>query len=263
MSDVNGLSRAYESTRYSDPHNILRSEIIYGEGFQSPGGVEGFLRTLVDRMPIREGMTLLDIGSGLGGAAFHLAERFSVEVVGIDTAAKMIDLAQARRRSEDPAGRTRFILGDIHTAALHPDSFDIIYSRDVLMYEPEKGAVFERCHRLLKAGGYLCITDFGVGRRTPAFTEYMDVSKYHLLSTEDYARLVERAGFSATVAEDISSVARNHLAHDLDLYQGRVLRGDPSIAPEDATHIVERWKRKIDFLDEGSLTQGVYIATKR
>ena len=60
------LSRDYERSRYAVPQHILRSEVIYGEGFQSPGGLEGFKETVVREMSISRGMRLLDIGSGLG-----------------------------------------------------------------------------------------------------------------------------------------------------------------------------------------------------
>lgn len=119
-----GLSREYEQQRYTDPYNILRSELIYGDGFQSPGGVAGFRATLADRMPIANGMELLDIGSGLGGAVFDLASRFSVQITGIDTAPVMTQLASKRQSALDPDGHTYFVTGDVYSTELHPDNFD-------------------------------------------------------------------------------------------------------------------------------------------
>lgn len=259
---VEGLSRAYELTRYADPHNILRSEAIYGDGFQSPGGIEGFRESLADRMPVRDGMALMDIGAGLGGAAFYLASRFAAEIVGIDIAPNIVALAKARQQANDPHERITFINGDIYSKALKRGYFDIIYSRDVLMYEPAKKSLFAQVHRLLKSGGRFCVTDFCTGRRTEDFEEYASVSNYYLCSVAEYASLLEDAGFSLEVREDISAVARRQLMNDLRRYQVRLAAGDLSIGQDDADHIVKRWERKIRFLEEGSLTQGVFVAAK-
>ena len=50
-----------ETNRYSQ-RSILRSERMYGEGIQSPGGldaVKGFCR----RLRMRQGMKILEVGS--------------------------------------------------------------------------------------------------------------------------------------------------------------------------------------------------------
>ncbi len=57
-------------------------ELVYGSDFLSQGGSES-----VDRMfegQILDGKKLLDIGSGLGGVDFYLAERYSVDIIGLD-----------------------------------------------------------------------------------------------------------------------------------------------------------------------------------
>ncbi|AOJ83721.1 MULTISPECIES: methyltransferase domain-containing protein [Burkholderia] len=258
-----GLSSQYEAQRYSNARNILRSEIIYGDGFQSPGGIEGFRTMLADKMPIEPGMHLLDVGSGLGGAAFHLASRYDVTVVGLDTAPRMTELAAARQPALDPRGRVRFVNGDIHGDALAGERFDIVYSRDALMYVHDKASLFARCHALLAPQGRLYITDFCRGRASLAFDAYVSVSGYDLRTIDEYARIVEDAGFDVLTATDVSDDARRQLTDDLHRYEARVASRDPSIDAPDAEHIVERWRRKIRFVDEGSLLQGLFVAQRR
>ncbi|VBL65454.1 methyltransferase domain-containing protein [Burkholderia pseudomallei] len=258
-----GLSSEYEAQRYSNAHNILRSEIIYGDGFQSPGGIEGFRTMLAENMAIEPGMRLLDIGSGLGGAAFHLASRFDVTVVGLDTAPRMTELATARQPALDPHAHVRFVNGDVHAEALAGERFDIIYSRDALMYVHDKPRLFARCHALLATRGRLYVTDFCRGRASPAFDAYASVSGYDLRTIDDYARIVADAGFDVLSARDVSDDARRQLRGDLDRYEARVAARDPSIDPLDAEHIVERWRRKIGFVDEGCLLQGLFVAQRR
>src|SRR3712207_4634915 len=48
---------------------------------------------LADRLPIKPGDHLLDIGCGLGGPARYLAQRFDCRVTGIDIAEPFVDAA--------------------------------------------------------------------------------------------------------------------------------------------------------------------------
>ncbi|MBI0331546.1 methyltransferase domain-containing protein [Burkholderia plantarii] len=257
-----GFSRAYEAQRYTDPHNILRSEIIYGEGFQSPGGLAGFKAMLADRMALAPGMRLLDIGSGLGGAAFYLSDRYDVDVVGLDTAPRMTELSVIRQTTRDPHRRVVFVNGDVHDAQLDAGGFDLIYSRDALMYEHAKPALFARCHALLKPGGRLFVTDFCRHHGSAEFDDYMAVSGYDLKSIDDYARIIAGAGFAHVEQSDLSALAEAQLEADLRRYRARQASGDPAIGDADAEHIVERWQRKIRFMKAGWLTQGLFVAGK-
>ncbi|MFI1916385.1 methyltransferase domain-containing protein [Nocardia sp. NPDC020380] len=252
--------RAYEQARYAVPHNILRSEEIYGEGFQSPGGLAGFEKILLSGMSVSADMRVLDIGAGLGGAAFHVAGTTGAEVVGVDLAEVMVELANERRKGGESNGRVRFILGSAFVDELAGHSFDVIYSRDSLLYEHDKAGLFRRCRELLKPGGRLHISDFCAGGRTPEFEEYIDVSGYSLPTIEEYRQLLVDAGFTDVSGVDLSELTGEFLRADLERYRGKVA-GDGSISAEDAAHVVERWQRKIDFIAAGSLTQGLFAAT--
>ncbi|MEC3952772.1 methyltransferase domain-containing protein [Nocardia sp. CDC153] len=252
--------RAYEQARYAVPHNIIRSEEIYGHGFQSPGGLAGFEKILLSEMTISADMRVLDIGSGLGGAAFHVADITGAEVVGVDLSEVMVKLADERRAGDDSGGRVRFILGSAFAEELAERSFDVIYSRDSLLYEHDKPSLFARCRELLKPGGRLHISDFCAGLRTPEFEAYIDVSGYSLPTIEEYTRMLSDAGFTDVTGADLSELTGELLRADLARYEAKAA-ADPAIAPEDAAHVVERWRRKIDFIAAGALTQGLFAAT--
>jgi SAM-dependent methyltransferase len=55
----------------------------------------GFLATvdLADRLPIKPGDHVLDIGCGLGGPARYLAKRFACRVSGVDITGPFVDAA--------------------------------------------------------------------------------------------------------------------------------------------------------------------------
>jgi phosphoethanolamine N-methyltransferase len=68
-----------EAARYSR-RSILRSEWTYGHGFQAPDGI-AMVESFCQRLQLRPGMGVLDVGSGLGAADFHLAARYRAEVL--------------------------------------------------------------------------------------------------------------------------------------------------------------------------------------
>ena len=71
-------------------------EMIWGEGFMSPGGPDEVVRIVADRD--LSGCSVLDIGSGLGGAAIVLYQRCgAASVTGFDVQALLVDSAREGR----------------------------------------------------------------------------------------------------------------------------------------------------------------------
>ncbi len=62
---------------------IRKYEAIYGRNFISPGG-EATTREIMGLIAFRPNMDVLDVGCGLGGAAFVIAQTFGARVHGID-----------------------------------------------------------------------------------------------------------------------------------------------------------------------------------
>ncbi len=149
-----------EVNRYSR-QSILRSERMYGEGFQSPGGIEA-VEGFCSRLRMREEMKILDIGSGLGGATFYFAERYSASVLGLDFSQEMVDISMERKEIKRFPNVT-FRQGDIRTAVLPAETFDLAWTRDCILYIAEKHLVWKNVYASLNTGGQLFITDFCKG----------------------------------------------------------------------------------------------------
>ena len=85
-----------EANRYTR-QSILRSEQMYGEGFQSPGGLE-LLKAFCQKLHLWKGMSVLEIGSGLGGNAFYFAQEYEATVLGLDISQEMVDITTERKK---------------------------------------------------------------------------------------------------------------------------------------------------------------------
>jgi SAM-dependent methyltransferase len=117
-----------------------------------------------DRLAVRPGERVLDVGCGVGGttAEFARAAGPTGTVTGIDLAADMIDAA--RVRFPDLA----FVAGDIGAAGALPGApFDAAYSRMVLMLLADPLAGLRAIRSVLRPGGRLAASVFRAGADNP------------------------------------------------------------------------------------------------
>ncbi len=96
------------------------------------GGSEAVDR-LLPSLHLAPGMTVLDIGSGLGGPARQIARSSGCTVVGVDITPAYVDTAQALTRTAGLENQVSFVCSDI--TALDRNDFDAAYAtaaRDAL-----------------------------------------------------------------------------------------------------------------------------------
>jgi len=252
-----------ELARYSR-RSILRSEKVYGYGYQSPGGAV-VTQELAQGLDVasRSGLRVLDIGCGTGGAAMYLAERHLATVTGVDIAQAMIEICSERVRGNGP--RLTFVHGDASNADLFsPETFDLVWTRDCILYAEDKTRLWSNAFRWLKTGGQLMVTDFGRGdgERSADFLKYVTDCCYYLDDLNCYHHTIEEAGFSDVQSEDITS--RFIELNEQDL--ARLLQQRDEFISEfeetEFTHLIERWKKKIHFAESGDLTWLLFKARK-
>jgi SAM-dependent methyltransferase len=127
-------------------------------------------RVLLEAAGLREGMRVLDLGSGAGDMSVVVGDVVGGggEVVGVERAAEAV--AEATARAERLGrGNVRFVIGDIHDALDH-GRFDAVVCRLVLMYVPDPAAVVRAQAAAVRPGGIIAPIEFDVGqaRTVPA-----------------------------------------------------------------------------------------------
>lgn len=258
-------AQAYDNKGQYSRVSILRYEKIFGPGYISTGGHETteYLCGKVADV-LRPGARVLDVGSGIGGAMFHLAKTYGAKLVGVDLASEMIAIAHDRAKEAGSPPGVESILGDVLTLPLEEGSFDLVWSRDALMHIPDKPRLFKRLFSLNKPGGRLVITDYakGVGTRSPEFHEYIEKTGYHVVDPAAYGELLAGAGYRDVVVEDATDRFVGILERELKLLEDNRADFLESFSEEDLNYLVARWKMKIGFCQDGDMKWGIYTATR-
>ena len=106
----------------------------------------------MDRLPLRPGARVLDIGCGCGATTLELAGRVgpSGSVLGVDISVPM--LARARERARD-ASNVSFLEADVQTHRLESARFDAAYSRFGVMFFADPVTAFANVRTSLAPGG--------------------------------------------------------------------------------------------------------------
>jgi phosphoethanolamine N-methyltransferase len=245
--------------------SILRYEKIFGEGYVSTGGHATTL-DLCARLGalLRPGVRVLDVGSGIGGAAFHLARTYGATVTGIDLAEEMVAIAREQSARQGQSRSVSFLLGDVLEIRFeHP--FDVAWSRDAFMHIPDKPRLFARLSELLATGGRLVITDYARGKApgSPEFERYIETTGYHVIEPEAYGELLRAAGFTDVVVDDATKKFVAILKSEMDRLAANRADFLTSFTEADLNYLVDRWAMKVRFCQAGDMKWGIYLATRR
>jgi 2-polyprenyl-3-methyl-5-hydroxy-6-metoxy-1,4-benzoquinol methylase len=119
-------------------------------------------RALLVEAGLQPGMRVLDVECGVGDVSLLLAELVgsSGEVVGLDTNARALELAQARAVTIG-ASQTRFVQSDLRKFPV-ARSFDAVVCRFVLMYFADPASVLRRLAAHIGPGGIVAFQEFQI-----------------------------------------------------------------------------------------------------
>ena len=157
--DAAGPNRSDTGTKGHDPNALYALGSSPGESARlqrQAGELAADSAALLDRVGLRPGQTVIDLGCGPRGILDMLAERVSPagRVVGLDA-----DPAHAAMAAEFAAGRglrgVEIMTADARSTGLPSGSFDLVHARTLLINLPEPAEVAAEMVRLARPGGWV------------------------------------------------------------------------------------------------------------
>jgi SAM-dependent methyltransferase len=150
---------------------------------------------------LREGETVLDLGSGAGADVLISARRVgpSGRAIGLDMTDEMLALARANAQQ---AGATNvaWIKGHIEDIPLPDASVDVVISNCVINLSADKSQVLREVARVLRAGGRFAVSDViadpGMDEATRADMQQWTGCIAGALTREEFAQTLADAGLA-------------------------------------------------------------------
>ncbi len=168
---------------------------------------------------LREGETVLDLGSGAGFDCFLAADRVGKtgRVIGVDMTPEMIEKARENATKGDYQN-VEFRFGEIENLPAADNSVDAVISNCVINLAPDKSKVFKEAFRVLKPGGRLMVSDMVLLKELPDFIKNSIEAYIGCLSgammRDEYLGAIKAAGFQEVSIVDETSFPIKWLAND-------------------------------------------------
>ena len=171
-----------------------------------------FGQVMLENMPMRKGMCVLDVGFGLGFPLLEIAQRMGEksQIYGIDTWETAVQIARSKAKRLG-LSNVRLHLGDAGEMPFDDKTFELIVSNVGINNFENAPKVLGECFRVLKKPGRICLTSNLQGHFIEFYRAYRltikELGLHHLLpeleaqerhrsTIESIRELLEDAGFS-------------------------------------------------------------------
>jgi ubiquinone/menaquinone biosynthesis C-methylase UbiE len=168
---------------------------------------------------LKEGETVLDLGSGAGFDCFLAANIVgkSGKVIGVDMTPEMIEKARENARKGN-FKNVDFRLGEIENLPIADNHVDAIISNCVINLSPDKDRVFQEAFRVLKPGGRLMVSDIVLVSELPDSIKNSVAAYIGCLAgatmQDEYIKAIKSAGFKQVNIIDQTSFSADYAPND-------------------------------------------------
>ena len=163
-----------------------------------PGGL-ALTERLGTLLNLQPGCRVLDVASGKGASANHIAQRFGCEVTGVDYSARSVEDAIVASVYAGVSNRVRFKRGDAESLPFGDAEFDAVICECAFCTFPDKNAAAAEFARVLKPGGRVGLSDLTRSESLPRELEGLLAWIACIADAqpvERYAAYLQSAGFT-------------------------------------------------------------------
>ena len=183
-------------------------ELAPADQFHSGG--KSATQRLARLAALRPGLSVLDVGGGLGGPARTLATEFGCRVTVVDLTETYVRAGATLTARLGLSDRVTHRVGDALALDVGADPFDVVWTQNSGMNIPDKKRLYAGFARLLRPGGLLALQEPMAGPVQPVVFPVMwarDDGANFLRAPGEMRALLEATGFRVRAWDDVTAEA--------------------------------------------------------
>ena len=162
----------------------------------------------IEILEINETSRVLEIGSGIGGPARHIAATTGAHVTALELQADLNETATALTKRCGVEDKVEQVCGDALTYEAGERQFDMVVSWLAFFHIPDRTGLLANCYHWLQDGGKMLVEDLcALGNPTPDEQHDLEVLLYsqYLPDRRNYEADYLNAGFLIEQSIDMSA----------------------------------------------------------
>ena len=237
-----------------DKGHISFLEMLWGEGYLSPGGRDEVSRVLAG-LDLR-GARVLDIGCGSGAITLSLAQDHGAgHVTGIDVEEDVIAAARARIDAADATAQVTIQMVTPGPFPHEDGAFDVVFSKDSIIHIHDKEFLAREAFRVLAPGGWVAASDWLMAGEAPSpqMATYLALEDldFGIASPDRYSAALEAAGFTQITLTNRNAWYLGVARDELILLETRRDALAEAHGAEFIDHSIRTWRAMVDVLETG------------
>jgi sarcosine/dimethylglycine N-methyltransferase len=165
---------------------------------------------LAQLVGITADLSVLDVGSGVGGPARFLAATCGCRVTGVDLSEPFVEAARYLTERTGQGGQVSFQIASALALPFEDGRFDVVLLQHVAMNVSDRTRLYREIRRVLKSAGRFATFDVVLNRGEPHYPlPWARTPATSFLLTADATReMIGAAGFRTLVWRDDSEAAK-------------------------------------------------------
>lgn len=212
-------------------------------------------RLLIEELAPRDGMKVLDVGSGSGETVLRIAEKVAPtgRAVGIDFSEEAVSVAMENMRKAGLEAVAEFRVGEAESLPFEDGTFDAVISECVVCLVPDKQKALSEKVRVLKHGGRIIMHDV-ISRAEMPEALRNDPTLYcqcigGAVTVNEYKAMMEKAGLKDIKVIDCTRGVGAKM-NSLILSAAVRLESD------------DQFRQVVDFVRKGGVGYALLVGTK-